>query len=121
MKPAIYEIVSADTGVEALLGEHPNMRFVPFGRGPQSPAYPYAVWQVISATPENYQDKTPDVDRIAVQVDCYSPDPNVVDQVAIAIRDAIEPHAHMTRFADGREPQTENYRVSMDFEFWTDR
>ena len=120
MTPSIFPLVAADAGVTALLGTAP-VRFWPFGQAPQNPAHPYAVWQVVGGSPENNLDCPPDVDRLTVQIDIYGGESAPAINAAVAIRNAIEPRAHVTSYrGQSREPETMLYRVSFDvswFEF----
>jgi hypothetical protein len=114
MAAPIFKICAAAPAVITLLGASP-VRLYPFGEAPQGVAKPYAVWQVISGSPINYVSGRPDTDRYGLQVDVYADTGAVAEQVAAAIRRAIEPQAHVTGFnADGRDPTTKNYRKSFD-------
>ena len=94
MTPPIFQVCAADPAVTALLGTGPT-RLFPFGNAPQGVALPYAVWQTITGTPENYLGQTPDIDSFTVQVDVYASTGSQARQVAKALRDAIEPHAYV--------------------------
>lgn len=111
--------------VLAMLGSNPT-RLYPFGDSPQKgqPLYgrPYAVYQTVYGSPQNYLNQSPDVDNWGVQVDVYA------EQVsdARAIRDALliawEDQGHVVAWnGDGREPNTKLYRISFTVEFWTPR
>lgn len=121
MIPPIFPILSTDATVQSLLGTSP-MRAWPFGQGPHSPTYPYATWQIVIGTPENYLGETPDIDGTTIQLDVWAKTAASAEEVAIAIRDALEPHAHMVRFGStDRDPQTSSYRLSADYQFWVSR
>jgi hypothetical protein len=123
MTPAIFSMVAASSACKALLGSPPSMRFVEFGEAVQNPgSLPYAVWQLISGLPANYLGQLPDNDDTRIQVDVYASQQLVARALAIAIRDAIEPHAHMVSYAQRpRDATTRNYGYLMDFEFFTPR
>lgn len=112
--------------VQALLktGTGP-LRFYLFGKAPQNSTLPYAVWQTAYGTPENYLDRVPDVDSFGIQIDVYaspSQGASVARNVAQALRDAIEPHAHITSWrGDSTDPQTLNCRFSFDADWWVYR
>ncbi|NWA25509.1 DUF3168 domain-containing protein [Pseudomonas gingeri] len=109
----INAVCAKDAGVIALLGM--PMRLYPFGDAPQDGQKPYAVWQTIGGSPENYLAGRPDVDGYRLQVDVYAATGPSARAVAKAIRDAIELHAYITRWGgDGRDPATKNYRYSFD-------
>ena len=77
--------------------------------------YPYVVWQNVNGAPENYLGQRPDADTWSLQVDAWADTPDEVIAVAAALRDAIEPHAHITRWGgQERSPETKRYRYSFD-------
>lgn len=114
MAPPLFSVCSASNAVKSLLGFSP-VRLWPFGEAIQGAAKPYAVWQVIGGAPENYINQVPDADRYALQVDVYAETAASAQSVAEALRDAIEPHAHITAWrGTSREPDTRLYRFSFD-------
>lgn len=119
--PPVFSICSADATVRALLGVNPT-RLFPFGEAPQNIQKPYAVWQMVSGSPENFLNQRPDIDSYSVQVDVYDLSAEGARSVAAALRDALEDNAHITRWGlQGRDTETRNYRVSFDATFWTPR
>lgn len=113
----VFSVCAASPAVTALLGTAP-LRLYPFGLQDDAVVYPYVVWQNISGSPENYLAQRPDVDSFTLQVDAYA---NTVDEVlavAAALRDAIEPHARITRWGDQtRDNDTRRYRYSFDVDW----
>lgn len=121
MYPPIFETVSADSDVQTNLGSSP-CRFYPFGEAPQNVAKPYAVWQFISGSPENYLGQVPDIDSMSLQIDVYATTASNARDVAQALRDAIEPHAHIISWrGEDRDTETRNYRVSFDVDWLVSR
>ena len=122
MYPPIFEVCAQSPEAAALLGQNP-MRLWPFGDAPQeNRAYPYAVWQLVTGSPENYITGLPDIDQYTVQVDVYALSANVARTVAQALRDAIEPHAHIVAWrGESLERETRNYRLSFDSEWFNPR
>lgn len=121
MYPPIFEICSADPDVQSNLGSSP-CRLYPFGEASEVVAKPYAVWQVVSGLPENYMDKIPDMDSWIIQVDVYGDTGQSVRDAAQALRNAIEPNAHITSWGvQGRDPDTRNYRYLFTVDWWVDR
>ncbi|MCH4563345.1 DUF3168 domain-containing protein [Halomonas sp. EGI 63088] len=121
MQPPIFPICAAVPAVTALLGSGPT-RLYPFGEAPQGVALPYAVWRIINGAPENYVDGPPDIDRWSVQVDVYARTVSDVTAVAEALRDAIEPHAHVVRWGDqDTDPDTNNRHIGFDVSWWHPR
>ena len=125
MIPPIFASVSASNAVKALLGSAP-VRFYPFDLAPQpgTPAYaePYAVWQIVGGNPENYLGTLPDADRYTIQVDVYAATTTSARAVAEALRDAIEPHAYITRWGDeSTDTETGLSRTGFDVDWHTHR
>lgn len=131
MFPPIFSIAAADGSVKALLGSgDPNdpVRFWAFGEAPRDadgrPAHgtPYAVWQIVTGSPENYLDKPPDIDGHGVQIDIYAESMSAAREVAQALRDCLEPHAYVTAWnGENRDFPTNLYRVTYTMSFLTQR
>lgn len=123
MYPPIFAPVDGSTACRALLRASGGpTRFYQFGMAPQYPTRPYAVWQRVGGSPENYLGQVPDMDGYEVQVDVYAVTADVVRAVALAIRDAIEPVCHITAWlGESRDPETGNYRFSFEASFMTPR
>ncbi|WP_375591600.1 DUF3168 domain-containing protein [Chitiniphilus eburneus] len=116
----LYEVCAADVGVQSVLGDPP--RLYPFGLAPQGVALPYAVFQSITGAPENYLGDAPDIDSETMQVNVYADDGDGLKSVLLALRDAIEPHAHITAWGgDGTDPQTGRRATSFDVDWWVNR
>jgi hypothetical protein len=121
MFPPIFQVCAAAAGVTALLGAGPT-RLYPFGEAPQGVALPYAVWQSIGGMPENYISGLPDMDSFSLQIDVYATTVTAARNAAEALRDAIEPHAHITRWGgDGTDPDTKHKRYSFDLDWHVPR
>lgn len=121
MTAPIFQVCAADPAVTALLGSNPT-RLYPFGEAPQGVAMPYAVWQVVSGAPENYLAATPDIDGYTLQIDVYATEATEARQVTAALRDAIEPHAHITRWTgESTDPDTGHKRSSFDVDWLVHR
>jgi len=121
MYPPIFEVCSASAAVKTALGTSP-VRLYPYGEAPQGVTKPYAVWQTVGGAPENYISNLPDADFYAVQVDVYATTATAARNAAKALRDAIEPVAHITRWSgEGRDADTQNYRFSFDADWWLNR
>ena len=121
MYAPIFQIIAAATPVTALLGTGPT-RFWPFGEAPEGSALPYAVWQTVSGTPENYINQTPDIDSYTLQLDVYASTGTSARAAAKALRDAIEPHAYIVAWrGDSREKETNLYRFTFDVDWLVQR
>lgn len=128
MNPPFFQIVNVPA-VQAIFGAKP-LRVWTFGEAPEKETRPYAVFQTIAGTPENYINQVPDVDSWTVQVDVYSEavEGKQADAIALVtngarvLRDALEPVAHITSWRGcSREAGTRLYRYSFDVAFVTDR
>ncbi|AIR90227.1 DUF3168 domain-containing protein [Pseudomonas cremoricolorata] len=122
MTPPIVQACLQSPAVTALLGSGTDMRLYSFGEAEQGVTKPYAVWQVVNGSPENYLAGRPDADGITLQVDIYATTGQKARQVRDAMRDAIELEAYITRWgAEGRDPATNNFRASFDVDWWVSR
>lgn len=118
MKAPIEQVCAADPGVTALLGAGVDLRLYPFGEAPEGVAKPYAVWQLVTGSPENFLAGRPDADSLTLQVDVYGTTSTSVRQVREAIRNAIELQAYVTRWGgEARDTETKNFRTSFDVDW----
>lgn len=121
MTVPIFTILAGSTDVTGLLGTSPT-RVFPFGEAPQGVTYPYLTWQIVSGSPENYIDRTPDIDNYIIQVDIWANTGISANQVAEAVRDAIEPHAYIVSWrGESISPDTKRARVSFDISWFVNR
>ena len=117
----IFEKAAADPASTALLGTAPT-RLFHAGEAPEGVAYPYATWTQIGGSPENYISNRPDIDSYAIQVDVWAKTLGSARNVASALRDVIETHAHITRWGgESRDPETGSYRISFDADWYVHR
>lgn len=122
MLPNVFSILAAAPEVVALAGD----RIYRHGSAPQEVAAPYVTWFVASSVPENTLDERPKIDNYSVQIDCWSDNEGTgdegVEELAQAVRDAIEEHYHMNGMVvNGQDPETQRFRIGMNFTFWTHR
>lgn len=122
MLPPVYALLTADAPTTALVGT----RIYRHGSAPQNVVAPYITWSLVSGTPENELSALPRVDRLEVQVDCWSNNTGTgdaqVEALATAVRDALEPYAHMTAIvANEQDFETRRYRLGLQFTFWQKR
>lgn len=121
MYPPIFELAAKDADVRAALGESPTRLFL-FGMAPEGVADPYAVWQVVGGSPENYLAGRPDMDGFTVQFDVYGTTAEQVRDAAKALRDALETNAYITSWrGESRDPETKRYRSSFDMSWYVSR
>lgn len=121
MTPPLFSICAASAAVMALIGSSP-VRLWPFGEAIHGAALPYAVWQIFGGSPENYLNQPPDLDRYSIQVDIYAATGGDARAVAEALRDAIEPHAHITAWrGESKDPETRKYRFTFEIDWFVPR
>ena len=114
MIPPIFATVYADATVRSYIGSGP-CRFYHWGEAPENVALPYVTWYLIGGAPENAFNQAPDTDNYSTQIDVWANNGSDARAVAQAIRDAIEPAAHITRWGPtGRDQDTRHYRYSFD-------
>ncbi len=118
MIPPLFPLISANV---TSLGTNP-VRFYMHGQATQSTPKPYAVWQTVAGTPENYLGQLPDIDAALIQIDVWGDTASSVSNAADDIRDALQGVMHMTSFGNtDKDPTTLLYRYRMDFSFWVPR
>jgi hypothetical protein len=121
MPAPIFEICAAAPAVTALLGVQPT-RLFPFGDAPETTAKPYAVWQLITGSPENFLAGRPDLDGYTLQVDVYAVSAASARAVTKAISEAVELKAYVTRWGgETRDSETKLYRSSFDIDWLVPR
>lgn len=121
MMPPIFPVVAASAAVKSVLGAVP-VRFFPFGEAPQGVVLPYSAWQIVGGSPENYLGDLPDVDDCTVQVDVYAATIDSANAALLALRDAIEPKAHITLWlGTKRDPDTGHWRATFRLDWIAQR
>lgn len=117
----IFAVCAADAGVTALLGVSPT-RLYPFGEAPEGIEKPYAVWQLVTGSPENYLAGRPDIDGYTLQVDVYGTTVASARAVTTAISTAIELKANVSRWGgETKDTETKLYRSSFDIDWLVPR
>lgn len=121
MIPPIFPLCIASPPVLLAFGATPT-RVYPFGLIEGAPGWPYAVWQTVSGSPENYLAQRPDVDALTTQVDVYAKNEESLIQAAKALRDAFEPRGYITRWGSQMlDPETKLLRLSFDVDWLVPR
>lgn len=119
----IYALAAASSTVVGLLktGTGP-LRFYLFGEADQMTVRPYAVWQTVGGSPENYINQRPDADDWAVQVDVYALTASSARTIAFALIESFEGAAYVTSYnGEYKETETKLFRFSMSVDFITHR
>jgi hypothetical protein len=121
--PPISALVATYPPAVALLktGTGP-IRFYMFGEANQNTPRPYAVWQTIGGSPENYINQRPDVDDWVCQVDVYALTASSARTIAYTLIEAMEGAAYVTSYTiEMKEPDTNLFRLGFIVEFMTTR
>jgi hypothetical protein len=125
MQVPVFAQAFGDSGVRSMLGgsgTHDPLRLYPFGLAPQGVQKPYAVFQTISGSPENYLSCRPDEDNFVVQIDVYGVSVASVRAATRVLTQALETIAYITRWGnESVEPETQHYRFDFDVEFIVQR
>jgi len=116
----LFSTCAASSAVTALLGSNP-VRIYPFGTAPQDVTLPYAVYQTVGGSPENFVTDAPDMDIYTVQVDIYAATGASALAVRNAMRDAIQSKAHIISWRDSYDTATKRYRQSFDVDWFVNR
>ena len=117
----LFAVAAADAAVTDVFGINPT-RIFPFDEAPAGVARPYATWQLIAGVPENYLGDRPDIDSGTIQIDVYGADVDQVRTGVVALRDAIETRAHISRWGDeDTDSDTGDCHRSFDVDWWVPR
>lgn len=121
MNPPVFQVVASNPAVQALLGIDPT-RLWPFGEGDPNPELPYAVWQTVYGSPQNYLAQVPDVDTWGTQIDVFAAEGTEARDAARAIRDVVELSAYVVAYnGESRDAVTRNYRYSFTVDWIVNR
>jgi len=121
MTAPVFVTLKASSDVKNIVGTNPP-RIYRHGNAPQDTSKPYVVWEIIAGVPDNNLSDLPTLDRVVVQVDCWHQTDAGVDALMRAVRDAIEPSAHMTAISvDERDPETRLFHVALEFDWFVAR
>ncbi len=123
--PPLFSTLFADNAVKGIFGSTP-LRVYAFGDAPHKGgtgyAVPYAIFQTITGSPENYLGQRPDLDQWTVQVDVYGASLTAARNGAEAIRYALEVVAYISGYnLETWDTETKLFRYSMDVSFQTPR
>lgn len=121
MFPPVFQTLKASQAVKDIVGTNPP-RVYRHGIAPQDVTRPYVTWFIVTGAPENTLSELPAVDRVQVQIDCWHQTDQGIELLALAVRDAVEPYAHMTNYPiDQREPETRLFRMALVFDWFVSR
>lgn len=118
MLPPVYKVLAASNDVRAIVGT----KIYRHGRAPQDVEDPRITWFAITVAPDNNLSDPPTIDKFPLQIDCWHQTDAGVEKLAKAVRDAIEPHAHMISLpVDSRDDDSKLYRMTLQFDWWKSR
>lgn len=113
MFPKVYRAIHrpAVTAIVAdRIGRH--------GEVAQTEQRPYIVWQIVTGQPYDNLSSAPGGDFTTVQLDCYHPTDVGAEQLAQAVRAALDAALICNRVVlNNRDPDTKLYRVGMEADF----
>lgn len=122
MLPPVFATLKASPTVQSLIGT----RVYRHGSAPQGVVAPYVTWSFVTGDPENELSSLPRIDRFQVQIDCWSNNTGTgdaqVEELAEAVRDAVEPYAHLVRYVvNEQDYETRRFRIGMEFTWYVRR
>ena len=90
----VVSTLKASKEVTDLLGTNPLKVWEDIA--PHKTRYPYAVWPVVTANPENNLDCPANTDHVSFQIVVYDAQQKRASDIRAAIRKALEPHCYVT-------------------------
>lgn len=123
----IFTLLKASSAVVGLLQSGAQLkayrdRAPQNGDGAVTVAPPYLVHRVVGGVPYNMLADAPGMDYSREQFDIYAETQDSADTVYEAVRDALEAHGYIVSFnGNGRDPETNRYRISFDMSFHVPR
>lgn len=118
MFPAVYETLRSNAAVVSLVDD----RIGRHGEVAQTEVRPYIVWQIVVGQPFDSLSSAPCGDFTTVQIDCYHQTDAGIQQLAEAVRAALDADLIVNRVrVNIRDPDTRLYRVGLEADFITDR
>lgn len=122
MFPPLFDTIKDVTAVKAVLGSSPRVYPHGMANPPAHVGRPYAVFQMVNGSPENYLSGAPDIDSFTTQIDVYADTVDSAAAAAQALRDALEPVAYVVRWGGQfKDPETNLFRYSFDVDWLTPR
>ncbi|SMR69250.1 MULTISPECIES: DUF3168 domain-containing protein [Stenotrophomonas] len=93
-------------------------RIARHGEIAQTEKRPYVVWQVITGSAFDNLSSAPGGDFTTVQIDCYHAKDEGVEQLANAVRAALDAVLIVNRVAvNNRDTETKLYRIGLEADF----
>lgn len=117
IEQAVITVLNADTAVQAAVGQ----RIYALSR-PQGDPLPAVVWQRVATAPVNSLQGFSGLDDVRLQVSCYAATLLAAKELAAAVRAALNGADTLKCICsmemDGQDPETQNFRVLLDFNLW---
>lgn len=113
MFPKVFRTIHTTT-VSAIVGD----RIDRHGFVAQTEERPYITWQIVSGQPYDNLSSAPGGDFTTVQLDCYHRTDAGAEQLALAVREALDAGLICNRVVlNSRDSETKLYRVGMEADF----
>lgn len=113
MFPKVYRTIHT-TAVAAIV----DTRIGRHGEVSQTEQRPYITWQIVTGQPYDNLSSAPGGDLTTVQLDCYHSTDAGAEQLAVAVRAALDSALICNRVVlNRRDPDTKLYRVGMEADF----
>lgn len=113
MFPKVYRTIHT-TAVAAIV----DTRIGRQGEVSPTEQRPYITWQIVTGQPYDNLSSAPGGDFTTVQLDCYHATDAGAEQLAVAVRAALDSVLICNRVVlNRRDPDTKLYRVGMEADF----
>ena len=120
MLPAVL-LTLQTPAVLAIVGGDP-VRIFRHGAAPQDTEKPYVTWFEVAGQPYDQLSGTPCGDFDSVQIDCWAKSDMQVEQLAKAVRDAVDAAGISNRLVVNlRDPDTKLFRIGLEADFINSR
>ena len=116
----VVPALRASEAVTALLGSAPLRVYEDIA--PDNTPLPYAVWQVVSGTPENYLDSRANLDHVSFQIVVYDTQPKRAQETRAVIRAVLEKYCYITNIhPSGYERDTKLFSRGFDANWYLEQ
>jgi hypothetical protein len=118
MYPPLFAKLNADSAVHAVFGTLPLRIYQISGapaKGAAGYALPYATFQLVAGSPENYLAGRPDHDDFREQIDVFAKTLDEARAAAKVIRDSVELVAYVVSY-NGESEGTDTTLASYSFD-----
>lgn len=114
MLPKVYELLYAQPAISGAVGN----RIYRHGYALDSPQRPYITWFLVAGNPEDQLSGVPCTDFDLVQIDAWSDKDSQVEQIAYAVREALDAAGHANRLIMNTfDKDTKLYRIGIEVNF----